>query len=487
MNKYLAILVFSISLNHVQTQTTINYYSIPYKNVFRTRALELDKDGFILLFNSYCYTPGSLVIDGCPLGYYLYRLDGNQDTTWTRHIELSYPDLPSIYWNKTLGTTKVFGDLGPESGECNGEFIFSSALSGFYWPTVHNFDLSGTFLDSAKFTVDNCFLEYRLARKLPGNHTLLGFQYYERSSQGPVTYAEARYVLLNEKDKIEQEFSYPDKYYFATKWTEVDSTNTLFIHYNITSHLFELIKINEQGNEIWAKPYDGNPVKTIKDIQILRNGDIAVQGSYSDNQFKKNILSRYNPDGNLLWSKEFINTVSFSALGEMENGQLLYGESMWHGTSRDIFLRALSPNGDSLSAKWYPLSPGTDQVWSIIGQADGFYFAGDAFEGLDSVYGPARAFLAFDKIETTATKEKDRSTGLLYSIIPNPATTTVRIESSSTVPIQNAILFDIAGKEIKTLYNSLHHIDISDLPPGFYIIEINGATNNASIQKFLKL
>ncbi|MBV6442175.1 MAG: hypothetical protein EPGJADBJ_03879 [Saprospiraceae bacterium] len=487
MNRLFTLFLFSATFGHAQT--TINYYPIPDKNAFRTRALDLENGEFALLFDSYCYTPGAIVIDGCPRGYYLYRLDAAQDTIWTRHLKLGYPDLASIYWDQTAGTTKVFGGLSPVSGECNEEFIFSTSYSGFSWPTVHNLSASGAFLDSAKFTADNCFLEYRLARKLPGNRTLLGLQYFERSSQGPVTYAEARYYLLDDQDEIDQEFSYPGKYYFGTKWTEADSTNTLFIHFNLDNDQYELVKIDEQGNEIWTKAFEGSPVGPgyvyVKDIQILKNGDIAVQGTYIDNQLEKNILNRYDPDANLLWSKEFDNAVSYSALGELENGQLLYGESVLNGTSRDILLRVLGPNGDSVNGKWYPLSPGTDRVWSITGKTDGFYFAGEAFDGLDSIYGPARAFFAFDKIETTAVEEDYQLNR--YGIFPNPATTFVQIRNFSTIPIENIYLFDAAGKKIRTFYDRFEDIDIADLAPGFYMLQVCDTAKNIFTQKLLKL
>lgn len=471
-----------------QAQTTIHFYTVPFKNAYNVQARDLGNDEFMLLFDTYCYTPGSVVIEGCPRGYYLYRLDAGHDTLWTRHLQLDYPDFRALLPDETQGKIKVFGALSPESGTCNDETIWATNFSGISRPTVHNFDLAGEYLDSAKFTVDDCFLEYRFARRLPGNRTLFGAQYFERGSQGPLGYAEARYFVLNAQDETEQSFVYPDKYYFNTKWTEVDDTTTLIVHYNVKSQQHEFVKIDQQGNELWAKPYQGPPVVVIRNIQILKNGDIATLGVYYDNQVRKNLLNRYDPNANLLWSKEFNNSNATTALGELDNGQLIYGESMWNGaSSQDIMLRVLSPDGDSIHAKWYPLSPGIDQIGSILAKGNAFYFTGDAYSGLDSTFGPSRPFLAFEDAILTNTKEQISDAGSPFTIVPNPAANTIQIRNLSTAQIEFIELYDRTGRKIRNITADFDRINISDLEKGLYLLQVCDAEKKSDILKFLKL
>lgn len=467
-------------------QVTTKFYPIPDRNVVGVGVQESENGELFLLLDTYCYTPGSIVIEGCPRGYRLYRLDASQDTIWTYPIK-HYPDLSGLIIDPQHNKVKIFGRTGTESGMCNGNYIWADAYSGLTWSTVHNLDFNGNYLDSARFSVGDCFLTYTLARPLPGNKTLLGTQYAERGSQGPVTYAETRYFILDSLDNVQQTFTYPNKYYVAAKYVQTDSLNTLLIFYNVSGNQYEFVKINDQGAELWSKPYLGDPMIALNGIQQLNNGDIMLRAVYYDNQIKANVLNRYDANANLIWSKTFVGNYNPSAVGELANGNLLYGESLLNGTNPAILLRTLTAAGDSIAAKWYDVSPGGDNIRAIIPKGDSCYLFGDAFGGLDSIYGPSRAFLLYDNFLVSGVEQQPSQTQKQFVVSPNPTQGNIFIQNSKPDdPIKTVILFDCMGHNILTIHNNLERMDISSLHPGVYLMQISSG-NSMSIHRVVKI
>ncbi len=72
-----------------------------------------------------------------------------------------------------------------------------------------------------------------------------------------------------------------------------------------------------------------------------------------------------------------------------------------------------------------------------------------------------------------------------FTINPNPATNEITLVANHQELINNIKCFDLTGKTIGIQLNSNNKINISELLPGVYYLNIE-TTNNTYIQKFIK-
>ncbi|MBC8045161.1 MAG: T9SS type A sorting domain-containing protein [Fimbriimonadaceae bacterium] len=72
------------------------------------------------------------------------------------------------------------------------------------------------------------------------------------------------------------------------------------------------------------------------------------------------------------------------------------------------------------------------------------------------------------------------------SIFPNPASNYLDI--TSDVNIESATIFSLDGKQIKSIFdvNDLQRVDVSDLEPGCYVLEVKLSENEISSLSFIK-
>jgi hypothetical protein len=74
-------------------------------------------------------------------------------------------------------------------------------------------------------------------------------------------------------------------------------------------------------------------------------------------------------------------------------------------------------------------------------------------------------------------------------LYPNPADDILNIQADEAFASLTFEISDLAGKKVlsgKTIRNSEHHIDISELQPGMYIITVKNNSNYISVNKFIK-
>jgi len=67
-----------------------------------------------------------------------------------------------------------------------------------------------------------------------------------------------------------------------------------------------------------------------------------------------------------------------------------------------------------------------------------------------------------------------------FSLYPNPTKTYIMVTNPDNVQIQNIQVFDLSGKQVKTLsvnsFNSEIRIETSNLAKGMYLLKINSST-----------
>jgi len=74
------------------------------------------------------------------------------------------------------------------------------------------------------------------------------------------------------------------------------------------------------------------------------------------------------------------------------------------------------------------------------------------------------------------------------SLLPNPATDFLTIQNKSNINLHNISIFNLTGKRVKDikLSENTTHIDISDLSPGVYVVEVIGDTTSTTQKLIIK-
>lgn len=170
--------------------------------------------------------------------------------------------------------------------------------------------------------------------------------------------------------------------------------------FNLTSNGLTdvfLLKLDSNGNFVWAKQWGGPLTEIGKPISIDQLGNIYATGTFQDtididpgpgvininSKGSSDIyISKFDPNGNLLWIKQIGDTlydnVRSAVLDEFNN---IYLTGYFHGTvdfdpgagifdlstagDADIHICKLNPNGDFIWAKQMGSSPFNDEAYYI--------------------------------------------------------------------------------------------------------------------------
>lgn len=73
----------------------------------------------------------------------------------------------------------------------------------------------------------------------------------------------------------------------------------------------------------------------------------------------------------------------------------------------------------------------------------------------------------------------------VVSIYPNPVKNTLNIALSDNSEIQNVVIYDITGKQVKSQDGNLTSISVEDLKSGFYLLEVT-IDGKKEVKKFIK-
>src|SRR5688500_9431913 len=87
-------------------------YPLPEEEQHSQKIIQTQDGGFLIVASNSCYTPGSIVIEGCPTGTYFIKLNEAGDTLWTNKVSLNAFHDPIISENADGSFTLISGYPG---------------------------------------------------------------------------------------------------------------------------------------------------------------------------------------------------------------------------------------------------------------------------------------------------------------------------------------------------------------------------------------
>lgn len=221
-------------------------------------------------------------------------------------------------------------------------------------------------------------------------------------------------------------------------------------------------------------------------LKLNTNGDYVWAKNYGGNSLENSISISLDPDGNIYTTGNFYGTADFDPGVGVSN-------LIASGSSADIFVLKLNNIGDYVWAGKIG-ETGDDLGYSIaVDDACNIYTTGYFFDTADFDPGIGTSLLNNNGIGrmyslklscqlTTDIKENNSNNNTLL-IYPNPTNSQLNIDFNGKIEEINII--DVTGKTIKSLSASNKVIDISDLTNGIYFLQVisNGSLITKKIIK----
>ncbi len=138
-----------------------------------------------------------------------------------------------------------------------------------------------------------------------------------------------------------------------------------------------LIKIDANGNRIWAKTYGGTEYDRAYSVQQTSDGGYIVAGyTFSFGAGSDVFLIKTDANGNVIWAKTYGGTnwdEAFSVQQTSDGGYIVAGRTSSFGAGGgDIFLMKTDASGNVQWAKTYG-GTGDDVAYSVQQTSDGGY------------------------------------------------------------------------------------------------------------------
>ncbi|MFO8078447.1 MAG: hypothetical protein R6U21_07395 [Thermoplasmatota archaeon] len=147
-----------------------------------------------------------------------------------------------------------------------------------------------------------------------------------------------------------------------------------------------LIKIDENGNELWNKTFGGNDADRGEDIIQTSDGGYLITGGAtpSDVGWDDVILIKTNENGDIQWTKSYGGSdqdIAYSVISTDDGGYLIGGTTASYGPgSFNAWLIKTDQNGNELWNKTFGGIRGEESADRIIQLVDGSYiFVGDTY------------------------------------------------------------------------------------------------------------
>jgi len=299
--------------------------------------------------------------------------------------------------------------------------------------------------------------------------------------------------------------------------------NTVFVHYDIINRATILYNNTRIG--VWADLDIGNPADDYIGSDSVLNTYFAYNGSANDviygpkppaqgivflNTAMSNFTSYHNDfttTGNPVRAWNYYNYLNSRWI---DSTVVTYGSSGYAGVQAANYM---FPTDPSSSTGWNEIIAGLSPV-DIRGVAATslFTFHPGEVKSFDIAYVFAQDYSASgtnlsavnvlkQRIQTVQTAFNNNITpcgGVFnsvndfftpkidFSIYPNPATTSISIQTSNTNPVQISLL-NLLGQTVYSsspTISSTYSIDVSDLPKAMYVVEVrNVVTGEVGRQK----
>lgn len=266
-----------------------------------------------------------------------------------------------------------------------------------------------------------------------------------------------------------------------------------------------LLRLDNNGDTLWSKSFTEYLSSEGYSIDIANDGGFIVGGTCDslDDNNKKSYVIKTDSLGNLQRSKRYttnFNEACFSVRKLRKSGYVLCGmsDSLLQNFERAI-IRIIDDNGNLLKEKYFRPSPDQNSFYSVEETNDnGFILCGYADIGSGRGYIVRTDSLLNLKPVGIWENAESLEDYQLFQNYPNPFNSQTKIRysipSSTFVTLK---VFDITGREIKTLVNDYkqagnHKVTFNsgNLPSGVYYYELTAgspreAGENTSVKRMV--
>ncbi len=203
-------------------------------------------------------------------------------------------------------------------------------------------------------------------------------------------------------------------------------------------------------------------------LKEAKNGDYLAAGLYHELKDRKAwaLLMRYSPEGKLLWQKIYEDKNfdckynDFFDIQEEDNGDIICGGELW------------DRNGEWNNA---------EHMWLIRVDSMGCFEPGCGTK--DTLH---LILTESDYVTSTGEVIKDYSYDEGIVVFPNPASTYINVELPGIAKATEWNIIDTQGNKIaKGKAENISHIDISELKPGVYFMQVINEKKKSAVCKFV--
>ncbi len=143
------------------------------------------------------------------------------------------------------------------------------------------------------------------------------------------------------------------------------------------SNDFYLVRANNSGDTLWTNSYGGSGSDVGYSVQQTTDGGFIVAGYTTSFGAGNNdvYLIKLDPNGNVLWAKTYGGSgadYSFSVRQTADGGFVVAGQTFSFGSNGDAYLIRTDNNGNHLWSYAYG-GNGEDKAWSVKQAGDGGY------------------------------------------------------------------------------------------------------------------
>ncbi|MBN8643154.1 MAG: T9SS type A sorting domain-containing protein [Flavobacteriales bacterium] len=442
----------------------------------RIKAIDVDSEGNVYVFGSFSSTSvtiGSFVLtSSANSNLFLAKYNANGDVVWAKKISASASATSEVIDVNDSGKLSLSGSFGTSSLMFE-SVVLTNTNTNFTDLFVAQYDLNGNFLWVKQ--IGGMAAESAQTIKIDSDgNTYFGFNFASQSIQIEST-------ILNNNSNLSNGISY-----FSD---------------------FGIVKLNPNGELIWANRYGGNDNDFIASIGLNSSGDLFLTGSFQSSSLNIDGVimysnsgqvfnSKLSGSGNVIWATNTGNTAKVASSVVDANGNLyvsgnFFGSANFNGinvssaSNAAIFISKFNSNG---LCEWVKSSSAisfisTEAVKRLTmnNQGDLFYsgyytnptFTLDSFT-FSNTNNFLNSFVTKISYNSLANSSFEKTDVVIY---PNPTFDSIRISGFSNDEILDFTILDLMGREIINQCKvDDDAIDVTTLNSGVYLLRIGQKT-----------
>jgi hypothetical protein len=494
-------LLFILSALSVAAQPTIQWQKSLGGTAFEhANSIQITSDGGYVMAGRSDSNNGDATGSHGGNDFWVVKMNSTGSIDWKKCLGGNYEDYGESIQQTQDGGYFIVGESTSTSGQVTGNHglfdywvVKTDPMGVITWEK----SLGGSDNDypvTAEQTKDGGFIiggsSYSTDGDVSGNHG---------NSDGWV-------VKLNSAGSIEWQKSFGGSAYdivFAVKQTVdkgyilagTSSSNDGDVSGNHGGDDFWVVKIDSVGSIQWQKSLGGSKDESAFAILQTTDGGYIAAGIASSDDGNLSInkgssdywIVKLDVTGNIQWQKSFGGSkddTPFSIQQTLDGGYIVAGSSFStdgdvtgnHNNNQatsDAWIVKLNPSG---SISWEQSYGGSsnDEADAIQQTSDGGYiFCGFSFSNNGDVSGNhgLEDLWVVKLSPVTAVKDDPNETGL--TIFPNPAVDHMQVRIDDSNPNVQTTLIDVLGRPVlvRKMKND-GNIDVSNLPPGVYIVQV---------------